>query len=142
MSIHQLYETIIIFRTIWTPEPEHILNWCYKRGNFRDRFETKVCEFGKEIAVGHLLKEIFRVTKCLLHRGTTATTTLTIKHYRWSCTTVTIPEAASTLLVIEKCNQLEEPTSYTEARKWRDPWLIFSWQCYRSLPCLHKQRNK
>ena len=68
--------------TIWTPEPEHILNWCYKRGNFRDRFETKVYEFGKEFAVGHLLKEIFRVTKCLLHRRATATTTLTIKHYR------------------------------------------------------------
>ena len=65
------------YRTFWKPDPNQILNCYYENDNAFDRFAIKVCEFGKEIPVGHLPKEISRVTKYLLDRGATATATLT-----------------------------------------------------------------
>ena len=78
-----------------------------------DWFASKVCKFGKEIPVGHLPKEISRVTKYLLDRGATATATLKREHYRRSplmqggleypCkVSVTMPGTVSNLLVLEK----------------------------------------
>ena len=60
-------------RTFWKPEPNQILNCYYENDNAFDRFAIKVCEFGKEIPVGHLPKEISKVTENLLDRGATAT---------------------------------------------------------------------
>ena len=68
------------YRTFWKPEPNQILNCYYENDNAFDRFAIKVCEFAKEIPVGHLLKEISRVTKYLLDTGATAIATLTREH--------------------------------------------------------------
>ena len=67
-------------RTFWKPEPNQILNCYYENDNTFDRFTIKVQECGKEIPVGHLLKEISRVTKYLLDTGATAIATLTSEH--------------------------------------------------------------
>ena len=91
-----------------------------------DRFAIKVCEFRKEIPVGHLPKEISRVMKYLLDRGATATATLRGEHYRRSplvqevleipCkVSVTMPGTASNVLVLEKYWQLVEEL-YTEPK--------------------------
>ena len=114
------------YRTFWKPEPNQILNCYYENDNAFDRFAIKVCEFGKEIPVGHLPKEISRVTKYLLDRGATATATLTGEHYRRSplvqggleipCkVSVTMPGTVSNLLVLEKYWQLVEEL-YTEPK--------------------------
>ena len=68
------------YRTFWKPEPNQILNCYYENENAFDRFAIKVCEFGKEIPVGHFPKEISRVTEYLLDRGATAAATLTSEH--------------------------------------------------------------
>ena len=70
------------FCSFWTPEAEQILICNHERHNAFVRFAIKVCKTGKEIPVGHLPKEISQVTKYLLDRGATATTTLTSVHYR------------------------------------------------------------
>ena len=91
-----------------------------------DRFAIKVCEFRKEIPVGHLPKEISRVMKYLLDRGATATRTLTGEHYRRSplvqggleilCkVNVTMPGTVTNLLVLEKYWPLVEKL-YTEPK--------------------------
>ena len=114
------------FRTYWTSEPEQILNCYHERGNPFDRFAIKVCESGKNNAVGHLPKEISRVTKYLLDRGATATATLTSERYRRSplvqgdieipCkVSVTMPGTVSNLLLLEKYGQLVEEL-YTEPK--------------------------
>ena len=51
------------YRKYWTPEPEQDLHWCHEKGNVFDRYAIKICEIGKDVAVGHLPKEISRVTK-------------------------------------------------------------------------------
>ena len=100
--------------------------WAYLNDNAFDRFIIKVCEFGKEIPVGHLPKEISRVTKYLLDRGATATAPLTSEHYRRSpliqggleipCkVSVTMPGTVSSLLELEKYWQLVEEL-YTEPK--------------------------
>ena len=94
-------------------------NCYYENDNAFDRFATKVCEFGKEIPVRHLPKEISRGTKYLLDREATATAMLTSEHYRPSfliqgepeipCKVkVTMPGTLSNLLVLEKYWQLVE----------------------------------
>ena len=122
------------YRTFWQPEPNQILNCYYENDNAFDRFAIKVCEFGKEIPVGHLPKEISRVTKYLLERGATETATLTSEHYRRSpvlqggieisCkVSVTMPGAVSNLLVQEKYWQLVEEL-YTEPKNEEISWSI------------------
>ena len=107
------------YRTFWKPEPNQIRNCYYENDNAFDRFAIKVCEFGKEIPVRHLPKEISRGTKYLSDRGATATATLTSEHYRPSfliqggpeipCKVkVTMPGTLSNLLVLEKYWQLVE----------------------------------
>ena len=114
------------YKTFWKPEPNQILNCYYENDNTFDRFAIKVQECGKEIPVGHLLKEISRVTKYLLDRGATASATLTREHYRRSRlkqgglkipskVSVTMPGTVSNLLVLEKYWQLVEEL-YTEPK--------------------------
>jgi len=114
------------YRTFWKPEPNQILNCFYEDNNAFDRFAIKVCEFEKENPVGHLPKEISRVTKFLLDRGANLTATLTSEHYRRSplvqggleipCKIiVTMPGTVSNLLVLEKYRQLVEEL-YTEPK--------------------------
>ena len=113
-------------RIFWKPEPNQILNCYYLNDNAFDRFATKVCESGKEIPVGHLPKEISRVTKYMLDRGATATATLTSEHYRRSpliqggleipCkVSVIMSGTVSNPLVLEKYWQLVEEL-YTEPK--------------------------
>lgn len=114
------------YKTFWRPEPNQILNCYHENDNAFDRYAIKVCETGKEIPVGHLPKEISRVTKYLLDRGATASATLTSEHYRRSplvqggleipCqVSVTIPGTVNNLLVLEKYRQLVEEL-YTEPK--------------------------
>ena len=88
--------------------------------------DLQIREFGKEIQVSHLPKEISRVTNYLLDRGATATATWTSEHYRRSpvvqegleipCkVSVTMSGTVSSLLVLEKYWQLVEEL-YTEPK--------------------------
>ena len=107
------------YRTFWKPEPNQIRNCHYENDNAFGWFAIKVCEFGKEIPDGHLPEEILRVTKYLLDKGATATSTLTNEHYRrspvvqrgleipWKVS-VFLPGTVSNLLVLEKYWQLVE----------------------------------
>ena len=108
-----------------------------------DWFASKVCKFGKEIPVGHLPKEISRVTKYLLDRGATATATLTREHYRRSplmqggleypCkVSVTMPGTVSNLLVGKVLATSRRALYRTE--KWGNPWIIFTCHCHGSMP--------
>ena len=56
------------YRTFWKPEPNEILNCYHENDNAFDRFAIKVCEFGKEIPVGHLPNQISRVKNLLLYK--------------------------------------------------------------------------
>ena len=77
----------------------------------------KVCEIGKEVAVGHLPKEISRVTKLFIGRVATVSVKLTGVHYRRSplvqggmeipCRIkMQIPGTVSNLLAMERYKQL------------------------------------
>ena len=105
------------YRKYWTPEPEQHLHCCHEKGNVFDRYAIKVCEIGKDVAVGHLPKEISRVTKFFIDRGATVSVKLTGVHYRRSllvqvgmeipCRIKTqIPGMVSNLLVMERYKQL------------------------------------
>ena len=105
------------YRKYWTPEPEQELHCSHERGNAFDRYAIKVCEIGKDIPVGHLPKEISRVSKFFIDRGATLSVKLTGTHYRRSplvqggleipCKiTAQIPGTVSNLLVMEKYKQL------------------------------------
>ena len=87
-----------------------IRNCWYENDSTFGRFAFKVCEFGKEIPDCHLPEEILRVTKYLLDKGATATSTLTNERYRRSpvvqrgleipCkVSIFMPGTVSTLLV-------------------------------------------
>ena len=107
------------YKTYWNPHQNQILNCYFENDNAFDRFAIKVCEDGKHVPVGHLPREISRVTKYLLDRGAMASATLTSEHYRRSplvqggleipCkVSVTMPGTVNNLLVLEKYRHLIE----------------------------------
>lgn len=115
------------YKSYWKPEENQSLYCFYENNNVFDRFAIKVCELGNDKPVGHLPKEIARVTKFLLDRGASMTSTLTSVHYRRSplvqggleipCKiTVTLPGTVSNLLVLGRYQQLVEAL-YTEPKE-------------------------
>ena len=110
----------------WVPKPSQKLNCFYEPDNPFDEFAIKVCEEGHEVPVGHLPREISRVTKFFIDRGANITVTLTSDHYRRSplvqggieiaCkVTASIPGTCINFLLVERYKKLVEDT-YTEPK--------------------------
>ena len=70
-------------RRFWPPKENETLDCLHEPGNAFDRFAIKTVNEKGEI-VGHLPKEISRVTKYLLDRGFTMYCKLSSRHYRRS----------------------------------------------------------
>ena len=58
------------YQKFWMPEENEKLDCSHERGNFYDRFAIKTTS-GNGTTVGHLPKELSRVTMYLLYRGVT-----------------------------------------------------------------------
>jgi len=63
---------------------EQLLECHHEERNPFDRYAIKVYEIGNETPVGHLPREISRVTKFFMDRGATIEVQLTSEHYRRS----------------------------------------------------------
>ena len=62
----------------WKPEEGEMLEYLHKENNSYDVFSIKVCKSNNaQSMVGHLPKEISRITKFILQRGAAVTG----KHY-------------------------------------------------------------
>ena len=70
------------YKRFWIPQKDQILECFFETHNQFDRFAIKVCEVGNENAVGHLPREISRVTKFFMDRGAIVSAHLTSEHYR------------------------------------------------------------
>lgn len=71
------------FRNIWSPQISETLECLHEFGNAFDMFAVKTCRSTGQ-TVGHLPREISRVTKFLLDRGAVVHATLTTTDYRRS----------------------------------------------------------
>ena len=69
------------YRNTWFPEESEVLYFCHVFKN--SMFAIKKCKSNGQI-VGHLPREISRVTKFLLDRGAVVQATLSTTHYRRS----------------------------------------------------------
>ena len=72
LSLQLLYEGFHVSRRIWKPTEGEALNCFYERGNVVNP------------SVGHLPREISRITKFILDRNATVTVKLSSSHYRRS----------------------------------------------------------
>jgi len=107
------------YRRFWNPQKDQLLECFHENQNPFDRFAIKVCDVGNENPVGHLPREISRITKFFMDRGAIVSAQLTSEHYRRSpivqggmeipCkVTVKIPGTCINLLLMEKYKQLVE----------------------------------
>ena len=107
------------YRKFWNPQHDQLLECFHENQNPFDRFAIKVCEVGKENPVGHLPREISRITKFFMDRGAIVSAQLTSKHYRRSpivwggieipCKVIVrIPGTCINLLLMEKYKQMVE----------------------------------
>ena len=71
------------YRQLWNPQVSKVLQCVHDFGNVFDIFAIKTLNNKGEI-VGHLPREISRVSKLLLDRGATIQATLTTTNYRRS----------------------------------------------------------
>lgn len=71
------------YRRFWKPVEGEKLKCMYEANNAFDRFAIKVVKINGE-TVGHLPREISRITKFFLDRGASIEIELTSKHYRRS----------------------------------------------------------
>ena len=105
------------YRRFWIPQKDQILECFFETHNPFDRFAIKVCEVGNENAVGHLPREISRVTKFFMDKGAIVTAPLTSEHYRRSPIAqggmeiaskviVNIPGTCVNIVLMEKYKQL------------------------------------
>ena len=96
---------------------DQILECFFETHNPFDCFAIKVCKVGNENAVGHLPREISRITKFFMDRGAIVSAQLTSEHYRRSrivqggmeiaCkVTVKILGTCVNILLMEKYKQL------------------------------------
>ena len=69
------------FKTIWQPKENEVLTCQFENGNSYDMFAIKTCDHGG-IMVGHLPREVSRITKFIIDRGAIVTVLLTGTHYR------------------------------------------------------------
>ena len=72
------------YRKFWVSKPSQKLNCFYESDNPFDELAIKVCEEGHQVLVGHLPREISRVTKFFIDIVANITVTLTSDHYRRS----------------------------------------------------------
>ena len=90
MAFHDVFEFAAalrgfhVFRRIWKPTEGETLNCFYERGNVFDPFSIKVCQKDSEKTVGHLPREISRITKFIFDRNATVTVKVSSSHYRRS----------------------------------------------------------
>ena len=71
------------YRNTWFPQDPEVLDCYYEFENTFDIFAVKTCKSNGQI-VGHLPREISRVTKFLLDRGAVIQVALSTKHSRRS----------------------------------------------------------
>ena len=71
------------YRNTWFPQESEVLDCYHEFENTFDMFAIKTCKSNGQI-VGHLPREISRVTKFLLDRGAVVQATLSTTHYRRS----------------------------------------------------------
>lgn len=86
MEVHKFTAAVRGFhyyRRFWRPKENEELDCIYERDNVFDRFAIKTVNKDGD-TVGHLPKEISRVTKYFLDRGFTMQCKLTSNHYRRS----------------------------------------------------------
>ena len=69
------------YQNIWSPLESEVLECHHEFGNVFDMFAIKTCKSNGQ-TVGHLPREISRVTKFLLDRGAMVQATLTTTDYR------------------------------------------------------------
>ena len=105
------------YRRFWIPQKVQILECFFETHNLFDNFAIKVCKVGNENAVGHLPREISRITEFFMDRGAIVSAQLTSEHYRRSrivqggmeiaCkVTVKIPGTCMCILLMEQYKQL------------------------------------
>ena len=73
-----------VFRKIWKPVLNELLDCFHEQGNDFDYFSIKTCEKDNKKTVGHLPREISRPTKFLIDCGARVTAEITSFHYRKS----------------------------------------------------------
>lgn len=73
-----------VYRKSWTPEKGEMLDCFYESNNIFDLFAIKVCQRDSDKIVGHLPKEISRITKFILDRGAVISAEISCNHYRVS----------------------------------------------------------
>ena len=72
------------YRKYWSPKEHETLNCYHEHGHPFDIFAIKTCLHGILQPVGHLPREISRLTKFILDRGTEVEAKLTSNQYRCS----------------------------------------------------------
>lgn len=72
------------YRKLCFHEKKYILDCTNETGNAFNKFPFKVFQFGKEILIDYLCKNISRMTKCVLGKGANAASKLRSVHYRIS----------------------------------------------------------
>ena len=72
------------YRKYWSPKEHETLNCYHEPGNPFDIFAIKTCSHGSLQPVGHLPREISRLTKFILDRGAEVEAKLTSNQYRCS----------------------------------------------------------
>lgn len=73
-----------VYRKTWLPKFGEQLDCYFEQNNMFDCFAIMVCEKNERKIVGHLPKEVSRITKFILDRGAVVTAEITSHHYRRS----------------------------------------------------------
>ena len=103
------------FKTIWQPKENEVIVCQFENGKSYDMFAIKICD-QRGTAVGHLHREVSRITKFTTDRGARVSVTLTGTLYRRSTLVkgvLEIPCKVSVfmrgtclnLLLLERCKQ-------------------------------------
>ena len=71
------------FKSIWQPMENEVLDRLFENGNVYDMFAVKTCDESGRM-VGHLPRELSRITKFIIDRGAKSTAQLLGTHYRRS----------------------------------------------------------
>ena len=83
IELHLAIRGFHYYRKYWRPNTDEKLIWIHDQENVFDMFVIKTClEDG--LTVGHLPREVSRICKFLLDRGTSITAELTSTIYRFS----------------------------------------------------------
>ena len=108
-----------VFRKIWKPVLNELLDCFHEQGNDFDYFSIKTCEKDNKKTVGHLPREISSPTKFLIDRGARVTAEITSSHYRKSpllqggleirCrVTVAMPGTIKNYMLLDRYKELVE----------------------------------